>query len=135
MDDAEVHWRTRWAHAYEWARARAGLAWFLVGITLIANYMITVHREQSRSACQATYNAAFSQQLLARSALSDRAGAAINTLVLRVGSFIASPPPRTSAGRVAQQQAYRQAFVDYAAESAAIKAERSAHPLPALPDC
>lgn len=97
-------------------------------------YWHQVEGESSRASCQAAYNAAFTGQLTARSAVSTASDEAKTALLSGVGALVANPPKTAAAAKNVQRE-YNRLFVEFNRAVAAVDRARAANPLPPIPEC
>lgn len=103
----------------------------VIGVT----YALQVHSQEVRAHCQASYDKAFSQQLTDRSHFVDEDTNSVTALLSGVGKLIALPPTKDPKVMAARDKTFRDLFVAFDRDRAALAADKAAHPLPPTPDC
>jgi hypothetical protein len=98
-------------------------------------YAVQIHRESSRAACQASYNAAFATQLTERAKLSSASDKAQSDLLFGVSRLIAAPPTQDPKAQAKRSADFRQLFVKFEKAAEQVEQARKSTPLPAFPNC
>lgn len=105
-----------------------------IAVLLGGLYFWQVRTESNQTACQASYNTAFAQNLTVRSQLSNARQDAEDALLSSV-TLLVLHPATTPAEKAAANTAFVTAFQNYQAADAAYTAQKDANPLPPIPSC
>lgn len=109
--------------------------WVAGALLLAGSSYYVLHQEESRSACQAQYNAAFTQQAAIRSRLSAASDKAQTDLISGVGALTLAPPSKDPKVLKQRGEAYLKLFKDFNLVVAQVEKDCAATPLPVTPNC
>ncbi len=129
---AAVTWVRRVA---DWCDRRAGSVLVMLALTMGGLYVVAVYQEAQRTACQASYNAAFSSQLTIRSTLTARADQAQSDLLEGVSRLVTAKPSTNPKVNAERQADFLRLFRSFDAATEAVRSAREATPLPTIPSC
>lgn len=114
---------------------KGNMLWAIGVLLLAGGSYYVLHQEESRSSCQAQYNAAFTEQAAIRSRLSTVSDKAQTDLISGVGRLILAPPTKDPKVLDKRAKSYVKLFVDFDKVVDQVEKDRAATPLPVTPDC
>lgn len=118
----------------EWWQRYWGWMLIAVAIAMSVVYYNDVRDREAASRCQASFNSTFAQVVTLRAESSGARQAALDELIGKIGTVVASPPTTAKQQR-AQAAEYRALFKRYAEVVAEADQVRSENPYPAFPQC
>jgi len=116
-------------------RKHVGVILMVVALLVGGQYYWALHQQEEKVQCLTDYNTAFAKQSTLRGQFNTDSDNAKTTLLHSIG--IALSAPSTTDPKIQAQRAkdFLQLFATYDAEVKKVDAERTANPLPPLPNC
>lgn len=120
---------------FAWLDRRAGSVLVILAMAMGGLYLVAVHQESERAACQAGYNQAFAVQLTERSKLSARSDQAQSDLLSGVSKALVARPTADPKVAAERRAAFLKLFSAFDKAAADVERARAETPLPTIPDC